>query len=54
MVEVKTTTARENEVLAMVFEKNRLIEQLAGEKHALQTENDKLREQLEQLKTGGD
>lgn len=48
-VKVETTTAREKELLAMLYEKNSLIEQLAGEKTALHTELAKVRGELEKL-----
>ena len=47
---IQTTTSRENELLAMAFEKNSIIEQLDSAKRQLSEENAKLKAELDTLK----
>ena len=54
MVKLETTTARENELLSMIFEKNRTIEQLVKENESLKREKDKLTQELQSKGKGAD
>ncbi|MCP3177313.1 hypothetical protein MJO47_09400 [Desulfuromonas sp. KJ2020] len=47
---IQTTTARENELLAMSFEKNAIIDSLASEKQKLTEENTRLKAEIDKIK----
>ena len=52
VTKIETTTARERELFAMLFEKNTMIDQLSFQKSELEKEVEKLREELSKRDQG--